>query len=379
MTTTPSPKSPPKIGILTCELAHTHGWAHYSLSLIQALRRAGIEMTIITVRNSPPIDGLDMVPLLPNVNPRENHLLLKMALQSVTVRHLLRDCDIIHAAIEPFAPLAAWVAGARPLMITGHGSYMYLAKRRRWPVSALYRRAFERAHIVCVSRYTESVVHTVLPAARTTVINNGVDVERFQASKPTAQPSTLRTILSVGAVKPRKGTLELVQAMAAVRQQRPDVQCIIIGSLTQELGYVERVQAAVRDLHLEDCVHLLGHLPNADLLDWYQKADVFVLPSMNDGWKFEGYGIVYLEASAAGLPVIGTTNNGAEDAIDDGLTGLLVPQEQVAGKLPEAILRLLNNPSLVAQMGAAGRAKALWQTWDTVAMQMVELYNQVGG
>jgi glycosyltransferase involved in cell wall biosynthesis len=368
-----------KVGLLTCELNHTHGWAHYSLSLIQALRRAGLEMTVVVAQSSPPVEGLTVYRLLPDTNPRADFLLAKMVLKFQTISDLLRDCDIIHATIEPYAPVAAWIAGKRSLVITGHGSYMRLSQERRWPVNALYRRAFEQGHIVCVSHYTESVVRSVLPAVRTTVINNGVDVERFQTSATSRQPSEIPTILSVGAVKPRKGTLELVRALAEVRRQIPAVQCIIIGSLTQEPAYAERVREALHDLQLEGCVQLLGHVPDEILLDWYERAHIFVLPSINDGWKFEGYGIVYLEASATGLPVIGTTDNGAEDAVDDGATGLLIPQSQVKEKLPHAILRLLADPQLAAQMGAAGRAKALRQTWDTVATQMVALYNAEKG
>jgi phosphatidylinositol alpha-1,6-mannosyltransferase len=181
-------------------------------------------------------------------------------------------------------------------------------------------------------------------------------------------------VLSVGAVKRRKGTLELVQAMAAVRRHIPDVQCVILGSLDAESGYVEGVRAAIAALGLEDCVYLPGRVPDETLLGWYSAADVFVLPSMNDSWKFEGYGLVHLEASAAGLPVVGTTDCGAADAIEDGVTGLLVPQAGIAETLPGAILSILNDPVRARQMGGAGREKAQRQTWDHVAQQMIALY-----
>lgn len=362
--------------MLTCELAATHGWANYSLNLSLALQRLGVPLTIVSPRNSPDVPGLEQHRLLPNTAPRDQFLVGRMALASPAVRQVLRGCDLVHVTVEPYVLAADWAAGSLPLVVTGHGSYMGLSQRRGWPLNALYRRAFERAHIVCVSHYTEKVVHAALPGVKTSVVNNGVDVARFAAPRiPTSPP----TILSVGALKPRKGTLELVRAMAQVHQHRPEVQCIIIGSLTQELAYVERVRQTIHELGLQDTVHLLGHVPDATLLEWYHKADLFVLPSINDGWKFEGYGIVYLEASAAGLPVIGTTDCGAEDAIDDGLTGLLVSQVQVAEALPPAILRLLDDRELAAKMGEAGRAKAERQNWDAVAGRMLALYNEVGG
>jgi phosphatidylinositol alpha-1,6-mannosyltransferase len=162
--------------------------------------------------------------------------------------------------------------------------------------------------------------------------------------------------------------------MAAVRQQIPGVQCVILGSLNTRSGYIACVKAAIAELGLTDCVHLLGRVSDETLLGWYGAADVFVLPSINDGWKFEGYGLVHMEASAAGLPVIGTTECGAADAIDDGVTGLLVPQSGIAEALPGAILSILSDPARARRMGDAGRARAQRQTWDHVAQQMIALY-----
>jgi phosphatidylinositol alpha-1,6-mannosyltransferase len=234
--------------------------------------------------------------------------------------------------------------------------------------------------VVCVSYYTARVLSDILPGVRTAVVNNGVDVERFSHLRDGANtPSNAitkqgPTILSVGAVKLRKGTFELVQAMPAVLQHIPDAHCVILGSLDMEPDYVSRVRATISALGLSDCVHLMGRVPDETLLGWYGAADVFVLPSINSGWKFEGYGLVHMEASAAGLPVIGTRDCGAEDAIDDGVTGLLVPQVGIAEALPQAIISILSDPERARQMGAAGRAKAATQTWDHVARQMIALY-----
>jgi glycosyltransferase involved in cell wall biosynthesis len=228
-----------------------------------------------------------------------------------------------------------------------------------------------------------------LPGIKTVVVNNGVDVERFAGisrrkfTESTGEtsvgqgeiyPKHIPTVLTVGGVKARKGTLELVRAMALVHEQIPDVHCIVIGSTDAEPLYTQTVRARIERLGLNDCVHMLGFVPEDVLMDWYANADVFVLPSMNVGWKFEGYGLAHIEASAAGLPVIGTTNCGAEDAIDDGVTGLLVEQARVEELLPSAILRLLTDKTLAAPMGAAGREKARRQTWDHVAAQMLAIY-----
>jgi phosphatidyl-myo-inositol dimannoside synthase len=366
-----------RIAFLTSDLHHGHGWGHYSLSLIQALYNAGIEVKVITSRNTPPVDAFPIAPLLPDIAPRESQFMLKMIRLAETLRPLVRDCDVIHSTIEPYAPVGAWIAGKKPFVVTAHGSYIDLLPHRRWPAGAIYRRAFYRAQIVCVSRYTAKVAKSVLPGIQPVVVNNGVDVERFAHLPPLDSPKRGPTVLCVGAVKGRKGTFELVQAMAEVRRSVKDVQCVIIGSLESEPAYVERVKAATNDLNLNDCVHLLGHVPESTMLAWYGAADVFAMPSMNIGGKFEGYGLTHLEASAAGLPVIGTTDCGAEDAIVDGVTGLLVPQSAVTAALPGAIINLLTDSTRAKQMGAAGKARAQTQTWDHVARQMIEVYENV--
>lgn len=363
-----------RLGFLTSDLQHGHGWGHYSLSLIRALRAGGVEVVVVAARNTPEVADVPVLPLLPAVSPRDSRFLLRLAQSAGDVKAALSDCDVIHTHLEPYAPLAAWIAGKRPLFLTGHGSYVHLPHLRRPPIGTLYGWAFRRSVMICVSHYTESVAREILPGLRTVVVNNGVDVERFAHLPPLPEPSRQPTILAVGGVKARKGTLELVQAIAQVRRQIPDVRGIILGSLTAEPDYVARVRAAIQTSGLADCVHLPGHVPEQTLLAWYGAADVFALPSMNDGWRFEGYGLVHLEASAAGLPVIGTTGCGAEDAIVDGVTGLLIPQDSIATALPAALIRLLNDSDLAKKMGDAGQERARQQTWDSVARQMLAVY-----
>ncbi len=364
------------IGIIAPDLTMKHGWAQYSSSLVKALDKADVRLTVVAARNSPLLEGVEVHPILPAIVPRERGFTVKSLMQTPRVSQLLRDCDLIHVLAEPYALLGAAVVGKRPLLITGHGSYVRIAEHERWPFSKLYRRAFLRSTLLCVSHYTAKVAQQALPDVRTVIVNNGVDAARF-AHVENASNSNKPMLLAVGAVKGRKGQLELVRAMPKVLERFPHVDCTIIGSLTNEPDYVRCVQEMIETLDLGEHVHLLGHVPEEILLDTYRRANVFVLPSMNDGWKFEGYGLVHLEASAAGLPVIGTRDCGAEDAIDNEVTGLLVSQTQIATELPQAIIRLLEDDTLAAKMGAAGRLKAQQQTWDTVAGEMVGVYNEV--
>lgn len=362
-----------RIGLLTSDLSTNNGWANYSLNLSRQLRARGLDVTVVCARNSPPVDFTTHV-RLPSVAPPERHSFLKAMWQAPRVRRILRDCDLIHSTIEPYAILGAAVAGARPLVVTAHGSYVNLPRMRPFPVGSLYRRAFERAHLICVSRHTAQVAQALMPGASAQVINNGLDAAPYLRRPALKVEKTGPTVVTVGEIKARKGTLQLVEAMAAVREQLPAAQCLIMGNPQAGSAYTERVRETIARLGLDEHVRIMGFVETERLRAWLAAADVFALPAINDGWFFEGFGLAVLEASAAGTAVIGTDNCGVADAIDDGVTGLVIPQAQVAEALPRALLELLSDPEKSAHMGAAGREWARAQTWERVAHQVLEVY-----
>jgi len=289
------------------------------------------------------------------------------------VARALRHCDLLPPLVEPYALCGSACAGRRPHLVTAHGSFIRLLSRRPWPAGPLWRQALARAQLVCVSQYTARVARRLLPQTQPLVIANGIEPRRF-ARPAEPQPASGPTVLAVGAPRPRKGTLELVRAMARVNAALPQARCVIVGSHAVVPDYVERVRAEIHRLGLADRVCLAGQVDEQTLLNWYASAQVFALPSLNIGGRFEGFGLVHLEASAAGLPVIGTRDCGAEDAIVDGVTGLLLPQTQLPPALADAILTLLRDPQRARQMGAAGRARALQQTWERTAQELLALY-----
>ena len=154
-----------RIGLITSDLSTKNGWANYSLNLFRQLRERGLGVTVVCARNSPPVD-FETHAMLPSVAPPERHSFLKSLRQAPDLRRLLRDCDVIHSTIEPYAILAAAVAGSRPLVVTAHGSYVNLPRMRRFPLGQLYRRAFESAQLICVSRHTAQVAQSLLTGAR---------------------------------------------------------------------------------------------------------------------------------------------------------------------------------------------------------------------
>jgi phosphatidylinositol alpha-1,6-mannosyltransferase len=364
-----------RVAFLTPALNSTYGWARYALELARALPDHGVDVIALTqpdVEMPPDLALAGLRPVLPHLVPPTRGFMLRSLLALPYVRRAVSGCDLLHVIAEPYSVLAAAAAGNRPMIVTAHGTYVPQTVRRRF-VGSLYRRAYARAHLIAVSRYTAARVRDVLPDAEPAVIHNGVHVARFQG--PAHVPDkTGPTILASGGVKTRKGTHLLVEALAQVKKQIPNAQLVVTGR-QDDPDYLAQIQQQIAALGLSESVYLLGQISESDLLGWYQHADVFALPSLSVGGKFEGFGLVFLEASASGLPVVGTTGSGVEEAVIDGETGLLVPQDD-AEALAGAITRLLLDDALRAQLGTAGRSYAQTQDWSNIAAQVRAVYDQ---
>jgi phosphatidylinositol alpha-1,6-mannosyltransferase len=150
--------------------------------------------------------------------------------------------------------------------------------------------------------------------------------------------------------------------MPLIRAQVPDATLVIVG----RGSYGPTLEKLVSQRNLSDHVVLTGEVPFADLPSWYAVGDVFAMPcrTRNGGWDVEGLGIVFLEASATGLPVVAGNSGGAPDAVREGETGYVVDGQNVE-HIAARITELLKDPALRARMGQAGRkwVQSEW-TWD---------------
>ncbi|MFQ3535125.1 MAG: glycosyltransferase family 4 protein [Aggregatilineales bacterium] len=362
------------IALLATDPTEPHGWSNYASGLIGALAAHAAHITLITSRSAAAADlpNTTIHRVLPSLTIPARLLRLRLLMANWAAARAARHADVLHVLAEPYA-LAALTA-RKPLVVTAHGTYLPQTAQAR-PFAPLYRRVYRRAQIICVSHYTQRRVKAILPSAQTHVIPNGVNLARFAQPIRVVVPKVGPTVLSVGQIKARKGFSEIVQAMALVRKRIPEVQAVFVGSTEGDPTYVAHLRERIAALGLEQSVHLLGRLPEPDLLAWYAAADVFALHSLNQEKAFEGFGLVYLEASAAGLPVIGTRDCGAEDAIREGETGFLVAQGDVAG-LADALIRLLQDANLRKRLGAAGKEFAAQHTWDAAARQVLACYER---
>jgi glycosyltransferase involved in cell wall biosynthesis len=204
-------------------------------------------------------------------------------------------------------------------------------------------------------------------------------VEDFEPRSTAALPEWTRRgpiVLTVGQVKRRKGVHVALAAAAVVRQRHPTLQFAVVGPFTPDSSYVEGLRRQASDCGMRDHFHLIGEVAPDALVAWYQAADVFVLLPVQDGGAFEGLGLVYLEAGAAGVASIGTRDCGAAEAIVDGVTGLLVPQNDPVAAA-DAVCRMLEDRPLREKMAAAARARAHALSWTSLAAILADRYREL--
>lgn len=394
-----------RILLITDTLIPTYGWGRYAIGLIRALRRQELDFTLLSPRAGCHESDLLELPDHETVTSfvTETRRIPRLVLaNALRIRRALQRCDLVHCLTEPYAIPAALVSGGKPLFVTLHGTYA-VRPFTRWQERPWYEMAYQRAtRLLPVSEFTRSLLPDRFQGPRTQVIPEGVDIERFtlataaQPAAPSAPaapttpaaPATLESLvaiaapgeppetseqpylLSVGPIKRRKGYHRTIEAFARIHAQRPDVVYKIVGA-TDDPIFFAQLKERIAALGLSDAVHFLGRVSEAELLPLYAGCAVFWLLPISDDLQFEGFGLVYWEANACGRPIVGAERSGAEDAIVHGENGFLVPTDDPAAA-SDAVLRLLADPALAAEMGAAGRRRV--RPWDDAAGLLIQAY-----
>ncbi len=370
----------------------TSGWRRYAESLLPALA-PHVEPHLLVAAEDAPL-AADLFPDWPrhtlpavqnaSLSGRRSRWKLLRALWQVR-RLPLPPLDLVHSLEAYPAGLVGHVLARRrglPHVLTAHGTYAVLWAR--FPLDRrAYRRVLRSAAAVCpVSNGTAALMRQMFPEAlpreRLRVILNGND---FWQRLPTAEalqrawPST-PTLLTVCDLKPRKGVHVSLAAFARLRAEFPQARYWIVGKFRPEDPYYRFLQQIVREHGLEEAVTFWGRVSDDELERLYRQASLFVLAARAEDLRFEGFGLVYLEAGAHGLPVIGTRSGGIPDAVREGETGLLVPPDDVEA-LAQAMRRLLGDAELARRLGQANRRLSESLTWQRAAAAWLETYRRV--
>jgi phosphatidylinositol alpha-mannosyltransferase len=279
--------------------------------------------------------------------------------------------DVVHVH-EPFQPLLPFQFlryADSPLVATFHatrdgGSRIYAYSRfiiKPWWDRIDGRIAVSRAALKLIGRYF---------ADRYRIIPNGIDYPHFASEVPPL-PKYMdhkRNILFVGRQEKRKGLPYLLEAYARLKRERPDIRLIVVGP---DGGMRPACERYVRQQKLEDVV-FTGLVPYKELPRYYKTADIYCAPNTGH----ESFGIVLLEAMAAGTPIIASDIGGFADLLEVGVEGMLVPPRDAAA-LATAMDHLLSDTVLREQMGRAGTIRAEPYGWDHVSARVLDYYQAV--
>jgi len=295
------------------------------------------------------------------------------------ISRIIEKEEVTHLWFGAAAPLAIMTpflkrrkSTLRAVALT-HGHEVWWAKVP--PFSALIRViAASLDSIGYLTRYTKEAISRGMrkrDREKLIQIAPGIDLEHFSPVNEEDRRSALRSqlgldgkriIISVGRLVHRKGQDRLIETLSRLRAEFPEVHLILVG----EGPHRERLESIARGNEVLDAITFVGRLQLEQLPLYLSIAEIFAMPSRNRlaGLEVEGLGIVYLEASGCGLPVIVGRSGGAPDAVIHGETGLLVDGEDV-DSIANACAQLLRDPSRARAMGAKGREWVTSQwSWD---------------
>jgi len=295
---------------------------------------------------------------------------LRLAFQLIRTRRQLRHAIVYLPEPGPMLTmmLLQFFHAFRPrrLVLTFHGSEILKFTRRplrRWLARRLIGHA---ARVSTLTNYTQELLLASFPEAADKIfLTPGALRTDFVVVPPKpARPKGKIAVLTVGRLHPRKGQLLTLRALQALAPDvRARLEYWIVGSQSKgRYGEILRAAAAESDFD----VKFLGNLPDEELAEIYDHADIFAMTSVNLEHSIEGFGLVYLEAAAHGLPVVAHDVGGVSEAVADGVTGLLVPPNRPA-QLAAAFERLIHDETLRHRLGDAGREWAGRNCWKQSA------------
>ncbi len=358
----------------------TGGVENYVYNLSRELVKLGHDVTVVCA-NEPAgekdevIDGIKIKRLSyigkvanTNINPRLPFELLR------------EEFDLIHTHL-PTPWSADWSAIAattrrKPLVLTHHNNIVGDGYANC--VAQVYNYTglkfiLERANRIIITQpnYLASSSYLEKYEDKVEVIPVGVDAEKFRPMNTENEDNTLFFLSVLDRFHVYKGLDHLLQALNTVKEEDPDVKLIVGG----EGELLDRYRQMSSSLGLEENVEFVGFIPDYEITQYYNRCDLFILPSISA--EQEGFGMVLLEAMACGKPVISTDIVGvAKDLMENG-AGIIVERRDAKG-LAEAILHILQNKDRAGTMGAAGRRLVEEKyRWETMAKRVEMVYREM--
>ena len=342
--------------------------------LADALAAAGDDVTIVAPANRsrgrlhavgsslriPFNDSVAPIALAPGVPART-----RRALVGATP-----DVIHVHEPGVPWVGLAAASSTAAPVVATFHA---WSDRDRVYRGARPFVRRVLRdvaAHLAVSTAAADYHAEALgLPRHRFEIVPNGVDVARFAQAEPFPTFGDEEALLFVGRLEPRKGLEHLIRAFTILKTTRPRLRLYVVGDGPDR----DRCQGLL-PARLRADVVFLGRVDNDELPRFYRSCRIFVSPALGG----ESFGIVLLEAMAAGTPVVASSIPGYRSVVTDGVDARLVPPGD-AGALASAIETLLDHPATAAALVQQGRSTVTAYDWPAVAGMARAVYERVVG
>ncbi len=305
-----------------------------------------------------------------------------------TVRHLASRMSrpaIVHCGRilpEGVAARFARMAGGPRFVCWTHGEDLAFMSTSRELTGTMRWVLRGAAAVIANSGNTKAVlVGLGMDPERVSVVHPGVDCARF---RPDVDGRNIRAlhglrdsfmVLSVGRLQARKGHDVAIRSVAALIEDVPTVKYVIVGD-GEERPRLERLVSA---LGVGDRVKFVGEVSEEALPQYYAASDVFLLANRIEQGDFEGFGIVFLEAAASGKPVVGGASGGVVEAVENGVTGVLVDATRVED-VTAALAALARSPETRRAYGEAGRRRAIDRfSWEAAAAKVKAVHDAAAG
>lgn len=293
---------------------------------------------------------------------------------------LREDFDLIHTHI-PTPWSADWSSiisktRGKPLIVTYHNDIIgegFAGKIANFYNSTCLKSILKQADKIIITQpgYVESSEHLKPYREKIEVIPNGVDVERFKPLTGHRQENTIFFLSLLDEFHRYKGLDYLLKALVIVKKEIPGVKLLVGGKGV----LMDQYKAQAASMGLKDNVEFCGFIPDESIVEFYNLANVFVLPSISS--LQEGFGIVALEAMACKTPVVSTEIVGVAEDVKASSSGIIVEPKDVHA-LADALLQILRSGDVQKKMGENGRKLVVDKyTWKGVAELMEKVYNEV--
>ena len=282
---------------------------------------------------------------------------------------------VVFGAAAPLALMSSALrkSGVKKIIALTHGHEVWWAKI--FPFNLAIKRIGKSVdHLTYLGEFTRQAISKALTdksAKEMVKIAPGIDTAHFIPQPDAMQKrkdlglQDKKIIISVGRLVHRKGQDKLIEAMPDVLRKIPNAHLLIVG----EGPYKNHLEKLVNKLSIKENVSFAGRIMYDRLPSYLSAADLFAMPSRSRffGLEVEGLGIVYLEASACGIPVVAGNSGGAPDAVLEGVTGLCVDGTNVA-EIASALIEICSDAERASHMGAAGRNWIVdqwrWDIWS---------------